>query len=67
MIEYTLEVPGMTCKGCEIAITEEASELSEVSHVEADSDAGRVVVECSPGAKRSVRNVIESVGYDVRE
>ena len=67
MDEYTLEVPDMTCEGCEIVISGAVTALSGVGKVDADADAGRVTVHGDSAAKPRVRDAIEKAGYDVRE
>jgi copper chaperone CopZ len=67
MDEYTLEVPDMTCEGCEIVITGTVSVLPGVGRVDADAAAGRVTIHGGPSAKQRARAAIEEAGYDVRE
>ncbi|QCS41740.1 heavy-metal-associated domain-containing protein [Natrinema versiforme] len=67
MDEYTLEVPAMTCEGCEIVITGAVTAVPGVGRVEADAEAGRVTIDGDPSAEPRVRNAIEEAGYDVPE
>ena len=65
MDEYTLEVPDMTCEGCEIVITGAVSPIEGVGKTDADAAAGRVTIHGDPSAKPEVRDEIERAGYDV--
>ncbi|QLG48957.1 heavy-metal-associated domain-containing protein [Natrinema halophilum] len=67
MDEYTIEVPAMTCEGCEIVITGAVSVLSGVGKVDADAANGRVTIYGDPSAEPRVREAIEKAGYDVLE
>lgn len=67
MDEYTLEVPDMTCEGCEIVITGAVTALPGVGRVDADAANGRVTIHGDPSAEPDVRNAIERAGYDVLE
>lgn len=67
MDEYTLEVPDMTCEGCEIVITSAVTVLPGVGKVDADAAAGRVTIHGDPTVKQRVRAEIERAGYDVSE
>ncbi|QLK27199.1 heavy-metal-associated domain-containing protein [Natrinema zhouii] len=67
MDEYTLEVPDMTCEGCEIVITGAVAALPGVGRVDTDATTGRVTVHGDPSAKPRVRDAIEQAGYDVLE
>lgn len=67
MDEYTLEVPDMTCEGCEIVITSAVSTIPGVGKVDADAAAGRVTIHGDPSAERRAREEIERAGYDVAE
>ncbi|WP_408957669.1 heavy-metal-associated domain-containing protein [Natrinema sp. 74] len=67
MDEYTLEVPDMTCEGCEIVITGAVRPIDGVGTVDADAKAGRVTIRGESSSKSAVRNEIERAGYDVLE
>ncbi|MDF9744061.1 heavy-metal-associated domain-containing protein [Natrinema salsiterrestre] len=67
MDEYTLEVPDMTCEGCEIVISGAVTVVPGVGTVDADSSTGRVTIHGDPSAKRRARAAIEKAGYDVRD
>lgn len=67
MDEYTLEVPDMTCEGCEIVITSAVTVIPGVGTVDADAATGRVTIHGDPSAKGRVRAEIERAGYDVAD
>ncbi|BCN60443.1 cation-transporting ATPase [Rhodococcus hoagii] len=65
-MEHTYLVKGMTCQHCAAAVTEEISELSGVTSVDVDVDAGRVVVESeSPLDTIAVAAAVTEAGYDL--
>ncbi|SER81114.1 heavy-metal-associated domain-containing protein [Natrinema salaciae] len=67
MDEYTLEVPAMTCEGCEIVITGAVADIPGVGVVDADATAGRVTIHGDASVRPRVRAAIENAGYDVRD
>jgi copper chaperone CopZ len=64
MTIYTLIVKGMTCGGCERAISSALRKVEGVSEVKADHLAGRVVVEGVGVELDSLRAAVEDAGYD---
>jgi copper chaperone len=64
MTSYTLIVKGMTCGGCEKAITSALRKVEGVSEVKADHLAGRVVVEGVGVELDALRVAVEDSGYD---
>jgi copper chaperone CopZ len=65
MTTYTVSVQGMTCEGCERIVERETAALDGVAAVDADADAGTVVVTGRQEAAETVRATIEALGYDV--
>ncbi|MEI4803653.1 copper chaperone CopZ [Bacillus sp. NPDC077411] len=64
----TLNVQGMTCNHCKMAVTNVLSELAGVQHVEVHLQEGTVNVEYDE-AKVNVeqmKEAIEDQGYDVQ-
>jgi len=64
MTSYTLIVKGMTCGGCEKAISSALCKVEGVSEVKADHPAGRVVVEGVGVELDALRVAVEDAGYD---
>jgi copper chaperone CopZ len=64
MTSYTLIVKGMTCGGCEAAITSALRKVEGVREVKADHLAGRVVVEGDGMELDALRVAVEDAGYD---
>ncbi len=63
----TLNVQGMTCNHCKMAVTNALQELAGVKNVEVELQAGTVAVEYDE-AKVNVeqlKDVIEEQGYDI--
>lgn len=63
----TLKVSGMTCTGCEAAISGEVGKLAGVTRVKADHKAGTATVTYDPARAdlAGVRKAIEKVGYKI--
>jgi copper chaperone CopZ len=64
MTSYTLIVKGMTCGGCERAISSALHKVEGVREVKADHHAGRVVVEGDGMELDALRVAVEDAGYD---
>lgn len=67
MDEYTIEVPSMTCEGCEIVITGAVEDIPGVGLVEADAASGRVTIHGDASVEPRVRAAIETAGYALPE
>lgn len=63
----TLTVTGMTCSGCENAVTRAVSSLPGVSNVSASHRAKRVTLTYDPATvtREAIANRIEDAGYQV--
>lgn len=63
----TLEVRGMTCRGCENAVRNALRRLGGVIKAEPDHRADRVDVRFDPDrvSEEDVKDRIRSAGYDV--
>ena len=63
----TYEVKGMTCTGCEEAISASVKKIDGVKEVAADYKSGRVVVTFDPGkaSPEAIGKAIEKPGYKV--
>jgi copper chaperone CopZ len=64
MTIYTLIVKGMTCGGCEKAISSALRKVEGVREVEADHSGGRVVVRGEGMELDALRAAVEDAGYD---
>ncbi|WP_430333901.1 heavy-metal-associated domain-containing protein [Rhodococcus sp. ACT016] len=65
-MEHTYIVKGMTCQHCAATVTEEISELSGVTGVAVDVEAGRVVVTSdAPLDTIAVAAAVEEAGYEL--
>jgi len=60
----TLSVSGMSCTGCESTVETAVSDLSGVTGVEADHEAGTVTIEGDVDDEK-LRSAIEDSGYEV--
>jgi copper chaperone len=67
MVDYTLDVRGMSCEGCEHILRSELTGLSGVGDVEADADAGEVRIYGDPATEALARQTILDAGYDLAE
>lgn len=67
MEEYTLDVQGMRCEGCEHILQSELADLSDVGDIEADADAREVRVYGDLATESSARQAILDAGYDLAE
>ena len=65
MEEYTLDIEGMACAGCERNVLEAAGEVEGVHRVEVDHETGAVNVTAEADTEDAVRNSIHDAGYDV--
>ncbi|MFC6724567.1 heavy-metal-associated domain-containing protein [Halobium palmae] len=66
MESYTLHVDGMSCTGCEAAITSELQSLGHVTGVEADRRTGTVEFKTADtDGISAVGSAIEELGYEV--
>jgi copper chaperone CopZ len=64
MTSYTLIVKGMTCGGCEAAISSALRKVEGVQSVLADHRAGQVVVKGEGMELDALRAAAEDAGYD---
>lgn len=64
MTSYTLIVKGMTCGGCERAMSSALRKVEGVREVKADHLDGRVVVEGDGMELDALRVAVEDAGYD---
>lgn len=64
----TLNVQGMTCNHCKMAVTNALSELEGVQNVEVQLQEGTVNVEYDEGKVdvEKMKEAIEDQGYDVQ-
>jgi copper chaperone CopZ len=65
MDQYTLDVKGMACAGCEEAVTTAAKGIDGVHRVDADHEAGAVDVTAESRTEAAVRDSIHDAGYDI--
>lgn len=68
-MEKTLNVEGMSCSHCKMAVEGALKKLDGVSQAEADVDAGKVAVtyDDSKVSLDAMKEAIEDQGYDVKE
>lgn len=62
-----LDVEGMSCSGCENAVTNAVERVEGVQRVEADADSGRVEVTGETGYEEEIRQAVHDAGFDVTE
>ncbi|WP_416731802.1 copper chaperone CopZ [Fictibacillus sp. JL2B1089] len=64
----TLDVEGMTCGHCKVAVTNALNELDGVKNVVVHLETGKVEVELdsSKVTEAEMREAIEDQGYDVK-
>jgi copper chaperone len=63
----TLSVQGMTCNHCKQSVTDALENLSGVTGVEVDLEAGRATVEHEDSVDiDAMAGAIEDVGFDVQ-
>ena len=65
MEQYTLDVEGMSCTGCEERVTNAAKGVDGVHRVDADHETGAVDVTAEADTEDAVRDSIHDAGYDV--
>lgn len=67
MAQKTLDVKGMTCGHCKMAVTNALKELDGVQNVDVDLDTGKVDVTFEDGkvSDAQMKEAIEDQGYDV--
>lgn len=65
MEQYTLDVEGMACAGCEQNATEAAEGIEGVHRVEADHETGAVSVTAEADTEDAIRDSVHDAGYDV--
>jgi len=65
--QFTLQVTGMTCGGCEAAVSRAVSRLPGVASVVASHKDGTVTVQLAdnPPARDAIVSAIERIGYHV--
>lgn len=64
MTTYILIVKGMTCGGCEKAISSALRKVDGVQSVQADHATGRVVVNGDGMELDALKAAVEDAGYD---
>ncbi len=64
MTTYTLIVKGMTCGGCEKAISSALRKVDGVQSVQADHATGLVVVNGDGMELDALKSAVEDAGYD---
>lgn len=62
-----LDVEGMSCSGCENAVTNAVERVEGIERADADADTGRVEVTGETGFEEEVRQAVVDAGYDVTE
>lgn len=65
MPQYTIDVKGMTCGGCETTIEEAVGRVDGVDDVNADHGTSTVTVSGTTPDRDGVNAAIERVGYDL--
>ena len=65
MEEYTLDVEGMSCTGCEERVTNAAKQVDGIHRAEADYETGTVKITGESDSEDAVRESIYDAGYDV--
>lgn len=65
MDQYTLEVVGMSCTGCEERVTTAVTQIDDVHRAEADHETGTVDVTAEAATEEEVRRAIHDAGYDL--
>ena len=65
MDQYTLEVEGMSCSGCEERVTTAVTRIDDVYRIEADHETGTVDVTAEADTEEQVRRTIHDAGYDL--
>ena len=58
-------VTGMTCRHCVMSVTEEVSEIADVTAVDVDLAAGQVTVTGEGFSDEAVAAAVEEAGYEV--
>jgi copper chaperone len=63
--EKTFQIEGMTCRSCELTVSEEVEELAFVQSASADHASGRLVVRGEQVDEEAVRDAVAASGYTV--
>ena len=63
--EVNYSVPGVSCRHCVSAVTEEVEQIPGVDSVVVDLDSKRVKVEGTSIDDGAVRAAIDDAGYDI--
>jgi len=63
--ERTYTVEGMTCRHCELSVSEEVEQVPGVTSVRADHAADRVIVVGKDADDAAVRAAVAEAGYRV--
>jgi len=64
MEQYTLDVEGMSCTGCEERVTNAVKQIDDIHRVEADHETGTVEVTGKSDSEDAIRDSIYDAGYD---
>ncbi|MFW5770007.1 MAG: heavy-metal-associated domain-containing protein [Spirochaetota bacterium] len=64
MMQYTFNVPDMTCNHCKMRIEKAVSSLNHLESVNIDLDKKLVIVE-GDAPEKDIRQAIEDSGYPV--
>ena len=65
MEQYTLDVEGMSCTGCEESVTSAIKQVDGIHRAEADHETGTVDITGESNSEDAVRESIYDAGYDV--
>lgn len=67
MAKTTLDVEGMSCAHCKMAVTNALKELDGVSNVSVDVEKGKAAVEYDEAKVQfsKMKDAVEEQGYDV--
>ena len=65
MESHDFSVEGMSCTGCEQAVTNAVEQIDEVRRVTADHETGNVAVTAEHGDEAEIRQAIHDAGFDI--
>ena len=67
MPEYTLDVNGMHCPGCENLVVRELNPIPGITDAEADNKNNQVIVRGEKDTEDRARQAIAEIGYEPAE
>jgi copper chaperone CopZ len=67
MVQYQIEVDGMSCRSCESLVQDRVTRLPGVASVNPNADDGQVLVRGDSGQGDRIRQAISEAGYDPLE